>query len=88
MFRHEVAFERPNKLRLECYDAKFISDGENCFATVPHVPNVVMKVPAPKALAPTDVVRDVLHAGDREAARVAGETMEKVRSALKLSPEP
>ena len=37
---------------------------------------------------PTDVVRDVLHAGDQDAARVAGETMEKVRSALKLSPEP
>jgi outer membrane lipoprotein-sorting protein len=58
MFRHEVAFERPNKLRLECYDAKFISDGQHCFATVPHVPDVVMKVPAPEKLSPNDVVKD------------------------------
>ncbi len=36
----------------------------------------------------TDVVRDVLHAGDA-AARVAAEaTMERVRAAVKLSPEP
>ncbi len=36
----------------------------------------------------SDVVRDVLHAGDA-AARVAAEaTMEKVRAAVKLSPEP
>ena len=36
----------------------------------------------------TDIVRDVLHAGDA-AARVAAEaTMERVRAAVKLSPEP
>jgi tryptophanyl-tRNA synthetase len=38
--------------------------------------------------APADVVREVLHEGDA-AARVAAETtMEKVRAAVKLSPEP
>ena len=36
----------------------------------------------------SDVVRDVLHAGDENARRVAEETMEKVRAAVKLSPEP
>ena len=38
--------------------------------------------------APGDVVRDVLHAGDQAARTVAEETMERVREAVKLSPEP
>jgi tryptophanyl-tRNA synthetase len=37
---------------------------------------------------PTDVVRDVLHAGDARAAVAAEETMERVRAAVKLSPAP
>jgi tryptophanyl-tRNA synthetase len=36
----------------------------------------------------TDVVRDVLHAGDERARAVAEETMEKVRAAVRLSPAP
>ena len=36
----------------------------------------------------SDVVRDVLHAGDAKARVVAEETMEKVRAAVGLSPEP
>ena len=36
----------------------------------------------------SDVVRDVLHAGDTVARHVAEETMEKVRAAVRLSPEP
>ena len=36
----------------------------------------------------TDVVRDVLHAGDSNARAVAESTMERVRAAVKLSPEP
>ncbi len=35
-----------------------------------------------------DVVRDVLHAGDARARAVAEETMERVRAAVGLSPEP
>jgi len=35
-----------------------------------------------------DVVRDVLHAGDEQARAVAEATMEKVREAVRLSPEP
>jgi tryptophanyl-tRNA synthetase len=35
-----------------------------------------------------DVVRDVLHSGDVRARAVAEETMERVREAVKLSPEP
>jgi len=38
--------------------------------------------------APGDVVRDVLHAGDQTARAVAEETMERVREAVRLSPEP
>ena len=37
---------------------------------------------------PGDVVRDVLHAGDQAARAVAEETMERVRQAVRLSPEP
>ena len=37
---------------------------------------------------PGDVVRDVLHAGDSAARAVAEETMEQVREAVRLSPEP
>ncbi|MET0619690.1 MAG: tryptophan--tRNA ligase [Thermoanaerobaculia bacterium] len=36
----------------------------------------------------SDVVRDVLHAGDSAARGVAESTMERVRAAVKLSPEP
>jgi tryptophanyl-tRNA synthetase len=36
----------------------------------------------------SDVVRDVLHAGDEKARAVAEETMEKVRAAVRLSPAP
>jgi tryptophanyl-tRNA synthetase len=35
-----------------------------------------------------DVVREVLHTGDQKARGVAEETMERVRAAVKLSPEP
>jgi tryptophanyl-tRNA synthetase len=38
--------------------------------------------------ASSDVVRDVLHAGDAKARVVAEETMERVRAAVRLSPEP
>jgi tryptophanyl-tRNA synthetase len=37
---------------------------------------------------PTDVVREVLREGDAQARKVAGETMEKVRAAVRLAPEP
>jgi tryptophanyl-tRNA synthetase len=40
------------------------------------------------AASPSDVVREVLHAGDGRARAVAEETMEKVRAAVRLSPEP
>jgi tryptophanyl-tRNA synthetase len=35
-----------------------------------------------------DVVRDVLHEGDQAARAIAEETMERVREAVRLSPEP
>ena len=38
--------------------------------------------------APSDVVRDVLRAGDEQARGIAGQTMERVRAAVKLAPEP
>jgi tryptophanyl-tRNA synthetase len=41
-----------------------------------------------RLLASGDVVRAVLHAGDERARGVAEETMERVREAVRLSPEP
>jgi tryptophanyl-tRNA synthetase len=41
-----------------------------------------------RLLASGDVVREVLHAGDEKARAVAEETMERVRDAVRLSPEP
>jgi tryptophanyl-tRNA synthetase len=38
--------------------------------------------------AKSDVVRDVLHAGDARARETAEATMAKVRDAVRLSPEP
>jgi tryptophanyl-tRNA synthetase len=40
-----------------------------------------------KALARPDYIRDVLVAGSKKAQRLAGETMERVRSAMKLKYE-
>ena len=37
---------------------------------------------------PSDVVRDVLHAGDAGARAEAEKTMEAVRAAVRLAPEP
>ena len=37
-----VAFERPNKIRIDCYDAMVVSDGTTLFAAVGNVPGQVL----------------------------------------------
>ena len=37
-----VAFERPNKIRIDCYDARVVSDGTTLFAAVGNVPGQVL----------------------------------------------
>jgi outer membrane lipoprotein-sorting protein len=57
-FDFSTAFERPNKLRLECYGAKVVCDGDNFLAAVDVIPNLVLKIPDPEKLTLEDVFRD------------------------------
>ncbi len=63
-----IAFERPNKLRLECYDVKAIADGSKLHASVATIPNLVLELPSPAVLTVDDVTRDA----QMQAALVSG----------------
>ncbi|MDR0705210.1 MAG: hypothetical protein LBF88_09495 [Planctomycetaceae bacterium] len=43
-----VAFQSPDKLRLEINEGKLVSDGEDCFAQIRPLPNQVLRFPTPK----------------------------------------
>jgi outer membrane lipoprotein-sorting protein len=58
LYDFSTAFQRPNKLRLECYGARVVCDGENFWASVDVIPNLVLKIPAPEKLTVEDVIRD------------------------------
>ncbi len=45
-----MALERPNKLRLEAYQATVVCDGKDFFAEIKDVPNYVLRKPAPERL--------------------------------------
>jgi outer membrane lipoprotein-sorting protein len=53
-----TAFQRPNKLRLECYGAKVVSDGDNFLASVDVIPNLVLKIPAPDKMSVEFITHD------------------------------
>ena len=57
-FDFTAAFTRPNKLRLEVYGARVISDGKKFRASVPELANEVLEIEAPSVIAIDDVVRD------------------------------
>jgi len=42
-----VAFQKPNKLRLEVSDGIFVSDGEDCYAKIRFLPRQVLHFPTP-----------------------------------------
>lgn len=46
-----VSFARPNKLRMHCYQAIVVSDGDKLQATIADLPNQVLSVKAPDKLA-------------------------------------
>ncbi len=58
VFDFSVAFVRPNKLRLICYDAMAVCDGKQFRAAVKTIPNRVMQVSAPETLTPEFIVND------------------------------
>jgi outer membrane protein assembly factor BamB len=43
-----VAFQSPNKLRLEIGEGKLVSDGPDCFAQIRPIPDQVLNFPTPK----------------------------------------
>lgn len=45
-----VAFERPDKLRIDCYDARIVADGQTLFAAVGNVPAQVLAEPVKSPL--------------------------------------
>ena len=42
-----LAFERPNKLRMDAYGAMVVCDGKDLFASIQDAPEQVMRTPAP-----------------------------------------
>lgn len=58
-----VAFERPNKLRLHCYQATALCDGRMLRASLMDLPGQILAVPAPPALSITALHADPVLAG-------------------------
>ncbi|MDR2705593.1 MAG: hypothetical protein LBC02_07420 [Planctomycetaceae bacterium] len=54
-----VAFQSPDKLRLEINEGKLISDGEDCFAQIRPLPNQVLRFPTPKHWSLDVIFQDV-----------------------------
>lgn len=56
--RYMVAFERPNKLRLQINDASVTSDGKQLRAVIDSLPGQVLETTAPEQLRPIDLLAD------------------------------
>jgi hypothetical protein len=54
-----VAFQSPDKLRLEINEGKFVSDGEDCFAQIRPLPDQVLRFPTPKHWSLDVIFRDM-----------------------------
>lgn len=53
-----VAFSRPDKLRIDCYDARIVADGTTLFAAVGNVPAQVLAEPVKSPLAMDQLFAD------------------------------
>ena len=56
LFDFSIDFVRPNRLRLDCYGVRVVSDAKDFYASVPQVPNQVMKIAAPKQFTPEELL--------------------------------
>lgn len=84
-----VAFARPDRVRIECYDARIVADGTTLLATVGGVPGQVLSEPVKNPLALDQIVADeqvrvALAEGDaglptQLALLLADDTMELIR---------
>ncbi|NUQ64203.1 MAG: redoxin domain-containing protein [Pirellulales bacterium] len=59
---YSVALVRPNKLRLQVYQAVAVSDGQQLWAFTQELPKQVLKRPAPEKLAFKDILSDEMFA--------------------------
>lgn len=85
-----VAFARPNRVRIECYDARIVADGTTLLATVGGVPGQVLSEPVKTPLALDQIVADeqvraALAEGDaglptQLALLLADDTIELIRA--------
>ncbi len=55
-----LAFERPNKLRMDAYGAMVVCDGKDLFASIQDAPEQVMRTPAPERLKLVSLFKDPL----------------------------
>jgi thiol-disulfide isomerase/thioredoxin len=55
-----VAFQRPNKLRMEVYQANVVIDGKKLYATIGDLPGQVLEKPAPAELTMKSVYCDYI----------------------------
>jgi thiol-disulfide isomerase/thioredoxin len=55
-----VAFQRPNKLRMEVYQANVVIDGKNLYATIGELPGQVLEKTAPAELTMKSVYCDAI----------------------------
>ena len=53
-----MALVRPDKLRLEAYQAMVVCDGKNFFAAIKDIPNQVLQRPAPERVSIESLVTD------------------------------
>ena len=85
-----VAFARPDRVRIECYDARVVADGTTLLATVGGVPGQVLTEPVKTPLALDQIVADeqvqaALAEGDaglptQLALLLADDTIELIRA--------
>ena len=54
-----VAFQKPNRLRLEIYEGIFVSDGEDCYAQIQPLPDQVLHSPSPEQWTLETLFQDV-----------------------------
>ncbi len=58
-FQFAAIYEKPNRLRLHCYDGIYLSDGKQVYASIGQLPNQVLQIEAPDELTLNEVFEEV-----------------------------
>ncbi|NMC19351.1 MAG: redoxin domain-containing protein, partial [Thermogutta sp.] len=83
-----TAWERPNKLRLICYEGSLVSDGEQVLAAVRTLPNQVLRLPAPAEWTLTGLMQDTVLANGLMQGPTQGFSLVPPPLVLLLAKEP